>query len=270
MLSNQSRVLTYLMALLYTILGGLLFFMPGAMAPVFAWKVTPFMTMTIGGWCFGNAWLGWVVAQRWQWSLVQPSIIYLWLFGLGESIVVLLFRGKLSLTHPIAWLYVLTLLANILAAGVGLFDLVRIKPAIESSSKRVNGVQIAGLVVFTAFVGFLGLYGSFIKNGSVGTNGGIFPEIMSTFTLRSFGVFYLSLSLAVVSLFWNRNLQTQLSHGFASYGLIVFITAAAFAHIKLFDFVARPGGLLYFAAYLGVGMFFLVSFIKYGVGVSGT
>jgi uncharacterized membrane protein HdeD (DUF308 family) len=47
MLSKASRWLTYLTALLYAILGLLLFFLPVQFAPVFAWKVTSFMT--IGG-----------------------------------------------------------------------------------------------------------------------------------------------------------------------------------------------------------------------------
>ena len=56
MLSNTSRLLTYLTGILYAILGFLLFFLPEQLAPVFAWKVTPFMAMTIGGWCIGNVW----------------------------------------------------------------------------------------------------------------------------------------------------------------------------------------------------------------------
>ena len=46
MLSKPSRWLTYTNALLYAILGAALFFLPDQLAPVFAWKVTPFMTMT--------------------------------------------------------------------------------------------------------------------------------------------------------------------------------------------------------------------------------
>jgi hypothetical protein len=65
MLSNVSRFLTYACALLYGILGALLFFLPAQLAPVFAWKVTAFMTITIGGWCLGNAWLAYVNARRW-------------------------------------------------------------------------------------------------------------------------------------------------------------------------------------------------------------
>jgi hypothetical protein len=55
-------------------------------------------------------------------------------------------------------------------------------------------------------------------------------------------------------------------HSFASYGLILAITAAALVHLRLFDFAARPGGLLYFGAYLVVGILVLVAFLTYGTG----
>jgi hypothetical protein len=91
--------LIYLCALLYGVLGPILFFLPEQMAPVFAWKVTPFMTMTIGGWCLGNAWLAYITARRWKWSLVYTLLIYLWLFGIGGAIV-LFFFGKAYAPAP--------------------------------------------------------------------------------------------------------------------------------------------------------------------------
>jgi len=75
MLSNLSRWLTYTCALLYAILGALLFLFPAQLAPVFAWKVTAFMTITIGGWCLGNAWLAYINARRWEWKLVYISLM---------------------------------------------------------------------------------------------------------------------------------------------------------------------------------------------------
>jgi hypothetical protein len=47
---------------------------------------------------------------------------------------------------------------------------------------------------------------------------------------------------------------------------VFFITLAAFVNIRLFDFVARPGGLLYFGAYLIVGIPLIFTFRKYGTG----
>lgn len=267
MLSNISRWLTYLTAILYAIVGLLLFFLPEQLAPGFAWKVTPFMTITIGGWCLGNAWSAWITARRWQWSLVYSALIYLWLFGLGESLVLFNFRDKLVLVHPIAWLYFITLIVNALTAAIGLIDWMRLRPTLNSSTSGLSAGQNAALVAFIVFVGFLGIYGSIVQVGAPGTNGGIFPEVMSLFTLRSFGMFYLALALGVVPFLWNQNSQTILHHAIAAYGLIIFITIAAFLNIHLFNFAAKPGGLAYFLAYFAVGIPLLFIFRKFGTGL---
>lgn len=265
MLSKYSRGLTYSMATLYALLGLPLFFFPESLSAVFAWKVTPFMTMTIGGWCLGNAWMAFITARRWQWSRAYTALIYLWAFGIGELIVFFVFREKVKLEHPIAWLYAVTLVVNAVAALLGFFEWLRIKPALDGG-EQIQPIHRVYAVAFVLFVGFLGLYGIVAQIGDVGTNGGIFPEIMSLFTLRSFGVFYFSIALAVLPHIWGKSLQPISHHAFASYGLIVFITIAAFVYIRLFDFAQRPGGLLYFGAYLGVGIPLLFAFRKFGTG----
>ena len=266
MLSNISRLLTYACALLYGILGVLLFLFPAQLAPVFAWKVTAFMTMTIGGWCLGNAWLAYITAHRWEWKLVYTSLIYLWLFGISELIVLFLFHSKLKLESPIACLYFITLIMNVLTAFIGIFDYLRIRPSNESSGLTITKVQSLPAVAFVIFVGFLGLYGLTAQIGSPGTNAGIFPEVMSLFTLRSFGAFYFSLALAVMPFFWDRSLRSILHHSFAAFGLIIFITVAAFVFIHLFNFVERPSGLAYFGAYLAVGIPLFFVLRKFGTG----
>ncbi len=266
MLSNTSRRLTYLNSILYAVLGILLFFLPEQLAPVFAWKVTAFMTMTIGGWCLGNAWLAWIAARRWQWNHVFRALIYLWLFGVGELLVLFFFRDKLKLVHPIAWFYFIILIVNTITSVIGVFEMITKGPTLNTGGQRLNSLQYVFLILFIVFVGFLGFYGSTATVGAPGTNGGIFPEIMSPFTLRSFGVFYLSIAFAVVPFLWNRDLIALLNHSIASYGLIVFITAAALVDLRLFDFAAKPGGLLYFGAYFGVGIPLLFVFQKLGTG----
>lgn len=266
MLSNVSRTLTYANSVLYAILGALLFFLPEQFATVFAWKVSAFVTMTIGGWCIGNACLAWIAARRWEWGLVYTSLIYLWSFGLTEMGVLIAFRDKLVLQHPIAWLYFATLIINVLTAVVGIFDWFRLRPVLEQKGKQVLWWQRVAVLVFVLLVGFLGVYDSTNQLGDPGTNADIFPELMSLFTLRSFGLFYLSLALAAVPLLWEKNLNTLLSHGFAAFWLIVFITVAAFVYLRLFDFAAHPGGLLYFGAYLVVGVPLFFVFLLFGTG----
>jgi len=224
--------------------------------------------MTMGGWALGNAWLAWITARRWQWNLVYSALLYLWLFGLGELFVLFNFRDKLVLAHPIAWLYFVTLLINATAAVVGIVDWIRIRPPLSSAGLGFTTLQNAALIAFILFVASLGLYGSFAQIGMPGTNGGIFPEVMSLFTLRSFGMFYLVIALSVAPYLWNKNVNAILHHSIASYGLIFFITIAAFVYLNLFDFATRPGGSLYFLAYLIVGIPLLFIFRKLGTGVS--
>ena len=224
------------------------------------------MTITIGGWCLGNAWLAWISARRWEWRLGFSALAYLWMFGAGELWVLYLFRAKLVLGHPIAWLYFAVILVNALTALVGVLDLLRIRPVLRSPGPVLSRGQYAAAVAFILFAGFLGVYGCVAQIGAPGTNAGIFPEIMSLFTLRAFGVFYLAIALAVVPYLWHPNLDAILHHSFASYGLIFFITIATLANINLFDFAAKPGGLLYIGAYLVVGIPLLFVFRRLGTG----
>jgi hypothetical protein len=266
MLSNSCRLLTYVTAGLYGVLGLLLFVFPRHMAADFAWKVTPFMTMTIGGWCLGNAWLAWSVARRWTWSLVYPAFVYLAVFGFGELGVLLWFRHKLVLDHAIAWLYLVALIANAALVVLVALEAARIRPAREAAGAKTSDLLHAGVLAFIAFVGFLAIYGLVAGRGDPGLSGGTFPEPLSPFTLRSFGVFYLALTLSVVPLVWDRSLRTFLSHGYVSYGFIVFITLAAFVYIGKFDFIDRPGGVVYIGAYVVVAVIFALSFLRYGTG----
>ncbi len=109
MLSSSARSLTFAVAVTYAALGLLLFLAPHWAAPNFAWKVSPLVAMTIGGWCLGNAWAAYVVASRWRFSLVVSGLVYLALFGLFQSGVVIAFWPVLKLGHWLAWLYLAAL-----------------------------------------------------------------------------------------------------------------------------------------------------------------
>lgn len=267
MLSRGSRWLTVLTAAAYFILGVPLFLSPVVLAPLFPWKVSPFVTMTIGGWCLGNAWLAWITARRWEWTRARSALLYLWLFGVFEVGVLVAFRDKLVLSHPVAWLYLTALGVNLLAAASGVSDLARQKPApTRAEAGGLRPWHRIPIVAFIVFVGFLALYGLTAPLGAPGTNGGIFPETMSLFTLRSFAAFYLALALGVIPLVRERSLEAVMHHSLASYGLVVAITVAALVNLGLFDFAARPGGLVYFGAYLAVGIPLPFAFRTYGTG----
>ena len=266
MLSNISRWLMYLTSILYAVLGFLLFFLSAQLAPVFAWSVTPFMTMTIGGWCIGNAWLAYVTARRWDWKLIYPALLYLWMFGITELIVLFAFRDKLVLAHPIAWLYFITLCVNVITAIAGIIDYIRVRPARHTFGHPTQTLHRIMALVFVMIVGTLALYGLFARVGAIGTNGGIFPEVMSLFTLRSFAAFYLSLTIGALPLIWEKSLPVLLNHAYASYGLVIFITAAIFVYLGVFDFALKPGQLIYVGAYFLVGIPIFFVLLREGTG----
>lgn len=265
MLSSASRYLTYALAALYGVLGAILFLMPERAAPMFAWKVSAFVAMTIGGWCLGNAWLAWICARRWDWSLIYSPMLYLWLFGLLETAVVIAFREKLLLAHGLSWLYVGALAMNCLAALVGATRWVLRRPVLATLGAPVPASARVFAIVYVIFVLSLGLYGSITATG--GRGGGVFPEVISLFTLRSFGALYLALSIGAMPLIFAKGLAPLLHTGHASFGLILFITAAAFSYLHLFDFVSRPLGMLYIGAYLAVGVVVGAYLRKYGTGL---
>jgi hypothetical protein len=264
MLSSISWYLTYSLAALYALLGAILFLMPGAGASMFAWKVSPFVAMTIGGWCLGNAWLAWVCTRRWDWSLSHATLLYLWLFGLLQVIVVVVFRDKLLLDYGLAWLYLGALVVNCLAAVMGVAEWAMHRPPLLPLGAPVTMTARVFTVAYVAFVLFLGLYGSFTIDG--GRSGRVFPEVISPFTLRSFGALYLALSLSAMPLVFAKGLAPLLHTGYASFGLIVFITTAALVNLSLFDFSNRPLGMLYIGAYVAVGLVVGAYLIGHGTG----
>lgn len=117
-------------------------------------------------------------------------------------------------------------------------------------------------------VGFLGLYGLLVQIGDLATNAEIFPEIMSLFTLRSFGAFYVALAISVVPLIAEKNRAPLLHQAYAALGLVVMITIAALVYLRLFDFAQHPYRFAYFAAYLVSGFFQVLLMRKYGTGVA--
>ena len=254
LLSSTSRFLTYLSAALYTILGLLLFILPASFSPSFAWKVTPFVTMTIGAWSLGTAVFCWTAALLWKWSLAYSSLLYMWLFGIFEVLVVIAFRDKLQMTHPIAWLYLSAIIVSSLAALVGAMDWLRIRPRVEPLGQKVNSTLRTLTFIVVAFVLLLGLNAVVVKMGTFGTNGEIFPEVISLFTLRGFGALYLALSISGAPLLFNKGSAVFLAHIIGNSGLIVLIPLAAFLNLNDFSILAHPTQLIYPGAYLLVGL----------------
>jgi hypothetical protein len=194
-----------------------------------------------------------------------PGLVYLWSFGILETIIVILFRDKLQLGHLVAWVYLASLAVNVLAAILGIVDWMRLRPPL-SSERNMTGFVRFWMIGFVVFVGFLGIYGFTAKIGDIATHGEIFPEVMSLFTLHSFGAFYFSLAVGMVPVLFEKDYTPFLSYAFLAFALIVMVTIAAFVYLRLFNFSQHPFGTVYFGAYLLAAIVSIYFFWKQGTG----
>lgn len=251
-LSKVSRGLTFLVAMLWALIGVAFFVVPSWSQARFPWVVTDFVTMTIGGWCLGTAFLAWWAARVWSWGAVQPSLIYLWAFGVLELGVVLEYEELLRTDEILTWPYLVTLGLTVLAGVVGVIDLVRLRPTTTVSGASIRPWIRGATVLFVVLVGLVG--GVAVAAPDSALNGRVFPEPLSLFTVRAFGVFYLALALGALPTVLARNVTPVTNYMASAMALIVVITIAAFVFIGTFDFSEHPLQVLYIAAYLAVGI----------------
>ncbi len=250
MLSATSRALIRLSAICYLLLGTVLFLAPQWSSGQFPWNVSPFVVMTIGGWCLGNAVFAWQSARIWDWRMIYPSLIYLWLFGLFEGAVLLAFGDRVSVGSLVAFGYMVTIGINVLAAWVGIADWLRLRPSTQVEGTPVPE-YVRGLIIFFTFnLSILALGGLLAQAGGLSTEAGIFPEPLTLFTVRAFAAFFAAICLSALPLIWARNLTPMFAYGLAGIVLIIPILIAAFVNLDKFDFGSRPGGILYIGSYL--------------------
>lgn len=266
MISSALRAFLAVIASAYGVLGAALYLAPAWASGHFAWRVSPFVAMTIGGWCLGTAFAAFVVVRRRSWPAMLSPIVYLGLFGLFQTGVLYTFRANVVLSHPLAWLYVAAVIGTAVFAIAAAVEGIRAGGLFTPLGARTDAWTVFWAVVFILIVGFLGLYGLLAVPGMRGLNRGIFPELLSPFSLRAFGSFYLALALAVIPLLVARGFGNLLNHAFAMYALLVLIVAAAFVHIGQFDFANRPTQLTYIGIYLAVGFVVGSYLLRYGTG----
>jgi hypothetical protein len=187
-LSTTSRLLTRLSAMAYGVVGLVLFAAPAWAAPRFAWKVSEFVAMTIGGWCLGTGFVAWVAAQEWTWGRVFPLLLYLWGFAVFEVVVLIAFRDRIPFGEIMTWPYLAALGIGVVTAVVGLADWLRLRPTarVQGDPRSPGWIRVLA-VLFVLAVGFLATKG--ILDPEVGLTKNVFPEELSPFTTRAFGVF---------------------------------------------------------------------------------
>lgn len=247
-LSAPSRWLTRILALVYLLVGLVMFAAPGWSARHFAWPVPPFVAITLGSYLLGNAWIAAVAQHTWTFSRVYTSLLYLWLFGVLESVIVLIHRGKLITGAVLTVPYLLMLGLTVLAAVIGCADWIRRRPPLRSGGPAmpglIRGLQ-AGFVVVVGFIAVVVLAGP-----AAAHHARYFPVPLTSFTLGALGVFYLSLSLSVLAMLAQPGTATLVTYLRGTIVLLVVIVIATLLYLGSFGFAAHPRRIVYLATYL--------------------
>jgi len=261
MSSPIARLFLHLLTVLYALLGAILFISPEWSSQNFAWKISPWIAMTIGAWCLGNAYFAWLVAKVWKWNLTYAGLIYLWAFGILQTLVLILFREKLLLSGLVSWLYIVTLAVNLIAAIIGLAEWFNQKPKIKPEGPPlVTWVKISLYIALT-FV--IITTAAMLLNPTPIINGEIMPEKVSMFTITSFAMFYLSIFLSALSLVKTKFAGPLLFFGKGTLALMIPITAASIFFFNAVNFGVELGALLYIGIYAIIIVVVAIALLSY-------
>ncbi len=248
-LSTTARYLLYGVAGLFALLGIIFFAAPAWAATNFLWKVSPFVTMTIGGWYIGNAIFAWDSAHTGRWPAIYPSLITLSAFSVLETTVIVLHRDLLRLSFALSWFYLFTLAAAVVVAIMCVTVWLRQRPTIKRAGTTVPRWITALVGLFGLFVLALAIAGAL--GPSAAADGTVFPEKISAFTIHAFVAFSLALAVGGFAwLFFSPNAQALITFVRDGLALLILLTLATLANLGQFDFAARPGGLIYLSAYI--------------------
>jgi hypothetical protein len=256
--------LTAATAVAFFVLGIILFFGPDLASSDFAWKVSPFVVMTMGGWCAGVAGMAGLAAYVWRWAEASAAMVFAWAFCVGQLLVLAAFSGKVTVSSAIAWAYLGALILGGISAVVGVVDLIRLRPSWSDGGPPLQPWLRGLTIAFVVIVGLISLGGFFAGPDGFNARGGVFPEPLSVFTMRAFAAFFAALVAGALTAAVTRSRAAGLLYTLAGESFIVPILATAIWHWSAFDLGARPGGLLYLGLYVVVGVAALVTLLVTG------
>ena len=252
MLHPRTRAAIRIGALLYIVLGLVLFAAPAWSAAAFPWSVTPLLAMTIGGWLLGNGAGAWFASAPGQATRTMPVLVYLVAFAALELLVVIAFRGAFRLDATLTVPYLVMLGFSLIVSAFGVLELYTSSDIVLESDEPLRPTVVWLLRGLTVFVLVLAVGGFLAGPGGLSTTGKIFPEPLTLFSVRAFAAFYLALVVGLAALLFRPGVRPAFTLGLMGVSLIVPILVAALLNIGAFDFVERPLGILYLAAYLVV------------------
>ena len=253
MLSRGARAVHRLTAAAYFGFGAALFLAPTWAADRFPWTITPFVAMTIGGWCLGVTAFCWIGGRHGPLGTMLPVLAFVWLFGLSEIVVVFVDKPAFQADAPLALPYVLSLALTLASGGFGLLEIWHRTRAGEplhgEGPERVTrGVQVALAGVATA-LGLLAIVVAFAGTVGPATSGKVFPEPVTLFTVRAFAALNLSMAIGalVAAIGGSRSASAWLA--LAAIFLVGPTLIAALANLGAFDLANRPLGAVYVLGY---------------------
>jgi hypothetical protein len=225
-----------------------LFVAPSWASERFAWELSPFVAMTAGGWCLGTAvFAAWAVLDR-RWAAVRLCVAYVLAFGATQLSVALYEHDKLVTDELLSWPYLVALGLSVAGGVIAVADgWPHLGPDRRHGlpvTDRVRAVDI----FFVAFVWFLAVVAFWAPARA--TNGAIFPEPLSLFSLRAFGVFYLSLGIGFAVVVRDRRAEAVVAGMWCGVALVVPILVATAVYADSFDLGQHPGQLAYPLAYV--------------------
>lgn len=254
-----SRLLTYITAALFVLIGAILFFAPHWAAANFAWEISPFVAMTMGGWYLGSAAMAYEAARIWRWPAIHGTLIFTWAFGLTEGLLLIIHRDVLRFDTALGIPYTLILAVASLNGLLGIAGYLRERPA-----RQAEGLPSPwwARVMFVGFVLYVSLLVVLLADG-IAPDGKIWPGPLSLLTARAFGAFFGSLVLGGLPLIFARGMAPIES--FVRPGLVLsaIIEIAALFFLGQFDFVNKPGGLIYHISY-GASIVAALILVVYG------
>ena len=253
MLSRGARLLHRATAVAYLGFGGLLFLAPSWSAERFPWTVSPFVAMTIGGWCIGVTCFTWLGGRRGPIGAVLPVLAFVWVFGLSEIAVLFLERPVFQTDAPLAMPYALSLVLTLASGGVGLLELVhRAAGGEDIHGDRHLGVPAATRAALLALaIGLAALAVGVAVSDVVGvaTSGKVFPEPVTLFTVRAFAALNLSMAIGALVAGVRESRAASAWLALAAVFLLAPTLAAALTNFGAFDLANRPLGALYLGGY---------------------
>lgn len=125
------RKFNYVVAILFGMIGITLFIAPDWSADHFAWTISPFVAMTMGGWYIGNAAFAAAAGRIDNWSHAHPVQIVTWSFGLLQGLLLVIHNDVLNVDSVLAFAYIATLAVASLNTCIGVAMWARQRPAIE-------------------------------------------------------------------------------------------------------------------------------------------